>query len=60
MSKFIVAELKTDDGNYLVKEIVVGNEVLQSIFGRPVEVTDALPLNNPVVFGSIEMLIQLV
>lgn len=49
-----VAELKTDDGNYLVKEIAVGNEVVQSIFGRPVEVTDALPLNNPIVFGSIE------
>ena len=49
-----VSELKTDDGSYLVKEIAVGNEVVQSIFGRPVEVTDSLSSNKPVVFGSIE------
>lgn len=49
-----VAKLKMTDGSYLVQETVMNGEVVQTIFGRKVEVTDSLTANKPVVFASIE------
>ncbi|MBS4194355.1 phage major capsid protein [Lederbergia citri] len=53
-----VAELKDDAGQYVVRNVVIDGKIVPTLFGFPIEVTDALEDGSaigqvPVIFGSI-------
>lgn len=48
-----IAKLKDNDGHFYLQMGVVNGAVQYTIFGLPVDVTDALPASTPVIFGNI-------
>lgn len=48
-----VAKLKDNNGHFYLQMGVVNGAVQYTLFGLPVDVTDALPASTPVIFGNI-------
>ncbi|MDG0062107.1 phage major capsid protein [Priestia sp. P5] len=48
-----IAKLKDNDGHFYLQMGVVNGAVQYTLFGLPVDVTDALPASTPVIFGNI-------
>lgn len=49
-----MAKLKDHNGNYYLQNGVVNGKITYTIFGTPVEITESLPAENPVIFGNLE------
>ena len=49
-----IAKLKDNNGHYFIQNGVVNGELKYTLFGLPVDITEALPADTPVVFGNFE------
>lgn len=49
-----IAKKKDANGHFYLQNGIVNGKFQYTLFGLPVDVTDALPDNTPVVFGNIE------
>jgi len=49
-----IAKKKDTNGHFYLQNGIVNGKFQYTLFGLPVDVTDALPDNTPVVFGNIE------
>lgn len=47
------AKLKDGNGHFYIQNGVVNGKLTQTMFGLPIDITDALPAEKPVVFGNI-------
>ena len=48
-----IAKMKDGNGHYYVQNGVVNGKITHTLFGMPVDITDALPATKPVVIGNI-------
>ena len=49
-----IAKFKDNNNHLLLQNGVVNGKITYTLFGMPVEITEALPDTNPVVFGNLE------
>lgn len=49
-----IAKMKDGQGNYLMQNGVVNGKITYTLFGMPVDITESLPAENPVLFGNLE------
>ncbi|ARK29046.1 phage major capsid protein [Halalkalibacter krulwichiae] len=49
-----IAKLKDGNEHYYIQNGVVNGKLTYTLFGMPIDITDALPAETPVVFGNIE------
>ncbi|TGA99022.1 phage major capsid protein [Sporolactobacillus shoreae] len=49
----LVAKLKDGNGHFYLQSGVVNGKIGYTLFGLPVEITEALPAATPIVFGNI-------
>lgn len=49
-----IAKKKDNNGHFYLQNGIVNGKFQYTLFGLPVDITDALPDNTPVIFGNIE------